>query len=78
MILQTKDKRIMNDLREFPKYCIDCCLTEPDVTLISKKMRLKADGRRLTFTVWVCEEHKNIKPKRVNEIVSDNINLANF
>lgn len=64
-----------NELREFPKYCIVCGKTE---NLHSKVTELTADNEKHLFIVYLCNEHIQTTDEQIQEIVSDNINLANF
>jgi short-subunit dehydrogenase len=62
-------------IREFPKYCIVCGATEG---LHSKVVSLLADGEKPLFIVYLDAEHLQTTDEQIQEIVSDNINLANF
>lgn len=74
MILQTKDKRVMKEIRDFPKYCLVCGSLEVDPTVHP----LIADDEKHLFTVYLCKDHIRTTSEQIQEIVSDNINLANF
>lgn len=65
-------------LLEFPKYCIVCGKPITEHKLEPVQMKLMADNEKHSFIVWLCVDHEKTTPDQVQEIVSDNINLASF
>jgi len=64
----------MNKLLDFPKYCIVCGSLEVEPIVHS----LTADDKKQDFTVYLCKDHIHYTAEQIQEIVSDNINLASF